>query len=186
MQVSSSIRVRIGSVAVIVAAVCSPGNSATSFSDAGSMEFGGQIGFSNTSGPGATVNTFSVAPVLNFFPAQHFLLGPAIGYTGEWGGGNSLSEFNLGINTGIVAPINDGSAFFYLTSGVQLVLAGESESGFGSSNATGYAIPINVGVKIPVQKHIAINLGPSLTFTTVSGQTTLQVLISCAITGLVF
>ncbi len=164
MKVRCCFNAKLRNVAVVLVTVWSAGYGAAFFSDQGSSEIGGSIAVSSasTSGVSGSATTLQLTPVINFFPARYFLVGPAIQYQGQWAYGSSQTQLNLGINLGIVYPINNSKALFYLTSGVQYV-------DFASYSETGYSIPINIGWKIPIYNHLCISFGPSVSFTTVSG-----------------
>ena len=180
--------VKLRKVALAIALLCALGHG-RQFTDPGSCELGGTIGYTHLSVSGSSENLMQIAPVMNFFAARCFMLGPALSYTGMWDTYESTYDVGLGFNTGVVTPINNGTSFFYLTSGIQLVLEGYSvEPAYGSSSAdhTGYSIPIQIGFKFPVQQHLSINFGPAITFMTINNQTETQISIAFGISGLVF
>jgi len=169
--------------------VCLAGYGAN-FTDPGSMEIGGTASFTSLNQSGTTSTIWSIAPVVNFFPAQYFMLGPALSFNMTYVSGfNYLTDFGFGFNTGLMYPINGANIVPYLTSGIQATWEGGEVDGYSPPTSFLWAIPINVGIKVPIQKHISFNIGPSFTlYTSSSAKVFLQspIMISCGFTGLIF
>jgi hypothetical protein len=156
------------------------------FSDKGSIEVGGAVSFgrtqSNAGTPAAT--TLSIAPTVHFFPARYFMLGPSLPFSGTWQGGSSVTQTGIGGRVGFVHPV--GRLFLFCESGLSFVNQVHAYSTGGFSTWNGYEVPVSVGLKIPLQKHISFNIEPSAYFEELSGTTFTHFGISWGVTGLIF
>jgi hypothetical protein len=77
-----------------------------------------------------------VAPILRFFPADHFMLGPNISWTGMFADGDNVNQFGMGLDIGAVFDLNEN--YYYLRSGGSLAVVG----GKGMNSSSGFSLPI--------------------------------------------
>lgn len=78
-------------------------------------------------------------------------------YSGRWVGLTSESEFDLGVRLGIALPLGNDKCFIYFGS-AWVTLSSSTENYYGEPMPISYEgniVPIFLGIKIPVQKHIA-------------------------------
>jgi len=100
-----------------------------------------------------------VAPILRFFPADHFMLGPNISWTGMFADGDNVNQFGMGLDIGAVFDLNEN--YYYLRSGGSLAVVG----GKGMNSSSGFSLPIAGGIIIPIGKMLAFQIEPGITIT---------------------
>ena len=127
---------------------------------------------------------------LNIFPARLVFLGPIIAYSGSWVGTTSASEFNLGLRLGITLPLGSNKCYIYLGSGFAWATVSSTNNDiYGELKSVTYngtVVPIYLGFKIAVQKHISINIEPLYQIATFNGGTSTRFVFGWGISGLIF
>jgi hypothetical protein len=136
--------------------------SAEFFTGAGSSWLGGSFAYANISAKGmsSSLNYFVLNPIVRFFAADCFFLGPRINWVRMSSGESSQNMFGFGAELGFAFGKNL-SAIPYLRSGIQLDLYSITEetysyNPYGPSGTTtstnsqnGYTIPLGFGLMIP-------------------------------------
>jgi hypothetical protein len=131
----------------------------TDFSKKGSTWLGGGLNFYSIGVDDERVNMLQASPILRFFPADHFMIGPSISWTGVFADGESVNQFGFGAEIGGVFDAG-GKAFPYLRSGGNFAILGGS-----GESVTGFSLPIAGGVIIPVGRIFALQIEPAFTIT---------------------
>jgi hypothetical protein len=138
-------------------------NSASFFTDQGSIWTGGSFSYANENirGVKEPYNILMLSPTFNFFPAKYFLVGPAVSWTlisqkNTYGSGNfsvgPLLGFAYGNNIPVVPYVISGLE--YMHSYYSSTYADETHK----SGADGYQIPINAGLMIPLVDGVGIQV----------------------------
>jgi hypothetical protein len=126
-----------------------------SFSTQGSKWLGGGLTFFSVGDEYNRVRILQASPILRFFPADHFMIGPSFSWTGMYYDSYAINQFGLGFEIGGVFNAG-GQLFPYVMSGGQVVITG----GEGSST-TGFKVPISGGLLIPLGNFFGLQIEPS-------------------------
>ena len=148
------------------------------FSKKGSTWFGGGLNFSSVGIEDERLNMLQASPILRFFPADHFMMGPSISWTGIFVDGESVNQFGIGAEIGGVFD-GGGKTFPYVRTGGNLAIL----SAYGES-FTGFSLPIAGGVIIPVGRVFALQIEPAFTITWVENENMNVFSISFGICGI--
>jgi hypothetical protein len=149
------------------------------FTDHGSYWLGGEASFSTAgySGENSRINFLSVTPIVRFFPAKSFFVGPALSWKGAFEENYSTNVFGLGVDLGFAFG-EKHSVVPYFRSGGQFDIYAYSESsnnydGYDNSyhyHENGFTLPIAGGVIIPLFDVIALQIEPSFTLNWIDGE----------------
>lgn len=163
-------------------------NAASFFTDQGSVQVGGGLNFSSGKYEGSQyrTNTFTLSPLINFFPIPYFLLGPAIDFS-IWGveGSSSLS-LGIGGRVGFAYGKNIPVVSFFWVSPQFLFSSYNTENDNYDNVSTGFGMEITGGIMIPVQKHFSVNFGPGFWFQIVEDNGYTNFHFNISVTGLIF
>ncbi len=153
---------------VILLSLLAVSNSrAGDFSKQGSAWLGGGVSYSSLGfGEGPRMNMVELSPILRFFPVDHLMVGPSFTWTGMFIESESIHEFGMGADLGVVFNEND-HLYPYLRSGGRFTIYGGS--GLYESQ-TGFTLPIAAGMIVPVGNIFAIQIEPAFTITWIEGE----------------
>lgn len=137
----------------------------SNFSTKGSTWLGGGMSYASIGyeGGDSRMNMLQLSPVLRFFPADHFMIGPNVSWTGMFADGESVNQFGLGLEIG-GAFNNGGTVIPYVRSGGSVAIFG----GSGMSSETGFSLPLAAGMIIPIGGVLALQIEPAYTITWVN------------------
>ncbi len=109
------------------------------------------------------VNTVELSPIVRYFPADNFILGPKLSWKGTFMKKQKINGFGFGLETGIV--FNGEMIPYLLTSpqGSFITSSYEEFSGYeqpleGTDKDLMFILPLSVGVIIPFSNSIGIQL----------------------------
>ena len=168
--------------AIIISIITVSNSQAGDFSKQGSTWLGGGLSFSSigVEHEDTRMNTLQVAPILRFFPADHFMIGPSLSWTGMFFDGEAINQFGIGADIGGVFNVDD-KLYPYVRSGGNLAVIGGS--GIGET-ATGFSLPIAGGLIIPVGRIFALQIEPAYTITWIESESINVFSISFGICGI--
>jgi hypothetical protein len=152
----------------------------SNFSKKGSSWLGGGLNYSSIGieGESDRLSMLQVSPILRFFPADHFMIGPNISWTGIFVEGESVNQFGIGLEIGGVFD-GGGKTFPYVRSGGSLAILGA-----GGESATGFSLPLAAGIIIPVGRVFALQIEPAYTITWVENSSMNVFSLSFGICGI--
>lgn len=154
---------------------------ASDFSNQGSAWLGGGLSYSSigAGGDDYRLNLLQVAPILRFFPVDHFMIGPSLSWTGMFVDEGGINQFGIGADIGGVFNVDD-KLYPYIRSGGNISLFTISDE----EPLVGFSLPIAFGFIIPVGKIFALQIEPSFTVTWVEGENLNVFNISIGICGI--
>ena len=170
--------------------------SADQFSgEKGDLWTGGSLNFMSlsASGSSSSIGMLMLSPMLRFFPATGFCLGPKLSWTGIYQSDMSENMFGLGAEIGYARGISTipyfiTSPHFEFINESQTVSPGNYGSSSRSSSSQAFFLPFSAGLIVPMGRGLGMQFeaGYSIGFNLGSGSSqTLNILsIGMGICGL--
>jgi hypothetical protein len=104
------------------------------------------------------VNFVMLSPMMRFFPANNFCLGPKVSWIGMYPKNNSINMFGLGIDLGYAGGT---STIPYFLVSPQFMFASSSSTSSGyshTSSSQAFILPFTFGTIIPIGKSLGLQL----------------------------
>ena len=161
-----SCNVKTAAVAALVAGACFLTNAENSFTERGSIWTGGSLGFSTIGMEGQSYrqNMLLLSPILRFFPANYFAVGPRAQITGVYDKYSSINQIGIGVDLAFAYQVPNSVTPYFRSGGqFDLYTMSSTHSGITTSDSyQGYTVPFAIGIIIPVGGIFAIQMEPSI------------------------
>jgi hypothetical protein len=156
-----------------------------------SIEFGGNISFSASSinhGLSDAPSQLYFEPIINYYFSNHFYMGPELYYNRiKYNGYYIEKYYGIGLEFGFLINakqifypfIGLGGCFDFSTYSLRLFAQNQWHS---ESDIEGFSIPLTFGIKLPISKHLIVNLNSAYIYKIQAGDA-LNLLLSIGLTG---